>query len=390
MADRPGAGRVRRGERRGVGQLAHPPALGQRHAERAEELDDLRVDRRRAGRRDPALVKPDPGEDGLLDRVGQGADRLGVHGGQRAAQRGVQLLPYPGDADQRGRPGLRGDLEEPELVGAVGQRDRVRQRPPVVHGAPGDVRHREVGDQRGHAVRARLVCERDHPQRRRLAVADVPVGDHHGLGAAGGARGVDERRQGVRRHLPPAALEGGGVELRLGVAEVEQRLPAERLGLGRLVLARLGLPCLDSSAVACHIMLGVLAEHDERAQLRQPVLDRGEHGKELALDDHHGRRAVADDVGGLLGGDRGVDEHRDTAGVHHRVVGDRRLRPVTRPDGRELARPQPGRGEAERRVAHLVVQLPVGQRPPLTVGLPSVRHDIGYLRRRLGEGGEQR
>ena len=191
------------------------------------------------------------------------------------------------------------------------------------------------------------------------------------------------RAQRRRDRVPPRRGQGRAAPASRATGSPRQRLPRQRLHrLGPVAVAR-----HVAARVGQHRLI---AEHDHRAQLRQPALDRVEHGQELALDDHHGRRAVVDDVGGLLGGDRRVDEHRDAARMHHRVVRDRRLRPVPRPDRRELTRPQPGRGEAEGRVFYVVMQLPVGQRPPLTPGLPLVRHDVGHLRHRLGELGEQR
>ena len=268
------------------------------------------------------------------------------------------------------------------LSGQYGQRDRVRHRRPVVGVAAGDVRHRQEGDQHAGAVGAEPRLDREQPERGGLGVADVPVGEHGGLGGAGGARGVDQRGQVVGAHLAPGLLEQAGRGLRLGPAEVEQARPADH--------ARDRLPAVLGAGPVPDPGVGLGVDDDDLAELRQLAPDRLELVQVLPLHDRQRRLAVARDVRALIGRDRGVDEHRDAPGVHHRVVADRRLGPVARPDDREIPGPQADRGQAEGGVAHLVIHLPVGQRSPLAVLQPLVRNHLRVLRHRLRIRADQR
>ena len=169
---------------------------------------------------------------------------------------------------------------------------------------------------------------------RLLAVADVAVGDHDGLGAARWCPRCRSASPG-RPGSPAARSRSNGPGSRSASA-----WPSSSSACQPSAWARPAGPRRRA-----------VARRRRRATIARSCGSRSrtesQHGQELPLDDDHGRRAVADDVRGLLGGDRGVDEHRDAAGVHHRVVGDRRLRAVARPDRRELAGPQarsrPGR-----------------------------------------------
>jgi len=66
-------------------------------------------------------------------------------------------------------------------------------------------------------------------------------------------------------------------------------------------------------------------DNEGRVSQRVSIDAVPEEERHLALHEDHGRLAVADQVGRLVGRDRGIDEHRDAARVHDRVVGDRRL-----------------------------------------------------------------
>ena len=171
----------------GVAEFRHPPALDDRQPQGLEELDDPGIDRRGPAGGEGAAVEPDQGEDLGLDLLRQRPDGLRRLVGHRRPQPRVELLPDPGDGDQRGRVHLGGDGEDLLAVRAVGERDRVEHRRPVVGVAAGDVRHRQEGDQHAGAFGAEPGLEREQPERRGLGVADVLLREHGGLGGAGGA-----------------------------------------------------------------------------------------------------------------------------------------------------------------------------------------------------------
>jgi hypothetical protein len=67
-----------------------------------------------------------------------------------------------------------------------------------------------------------------------------------------------------------------------------------------------------------------------------------------------------------------------------------RLRPVARPDHREITGPHADCGQTKGRVPHLVAQSGVGQRAPLAVLAPAVGLGAAVALGRFREGGQQR
>ena len=161
--------------RRRPAALAHPVDLHDRQAEAQEELERLLRDRRRRDRQQPRAVEPEPrahlredepvgepvapgtGPAGLVGVAGTQADRARP-GHDSSAQRArlgplrldrrLHLLPHARHAEEEVRPHL-GEVRG-QLLEALGEVDRGarRDREQVRDDLLGDVRERQVADQR--------------------------------------------------------------------------------------------------------------------------------------------------------------------------------------------------------------------------------------------------
>ncbi len=202
------------------------------------------------------------------------------------------------------------------------------------HHLLGHVGERQVGD---HAVVGDDAVQRvaDPP-----GVEDVEVADHHRLGMAGGARGVDEGGDVVAADRREAGF--GLLFAHFGGARQEIR-PGGSAG------DRLGA-----------------AHGDHRAQKRQ-ALALGFHlGELLAVFDQDDRRfGVVDDVGHLLRRAGLVDADRDRPDRHGGEAENRPLGPIAAEDGDGLLRLDAERQQGAGALAYLgVVFLPGGGLPP--------------------------
>ena len=314
-------------EGHGPGVLAHPVDLGERDADRAEPGDQLRRDGCGTGHRHLALVQADQGADRaerhvveeLVGRdllIGRGApghllsdgrrrrdglvELLGLLrvGGQRSGDTGVELLPHTRHPEDDVRVHLPQEGGEHGGLGAGRHLDAAAQQHVVRDHPLGDVRHRQVRHDllagevlTGPAVDGQERLHRPH---------DVVVGEHHALGAPGGARGVDDRRQIVRR--------------------------ADRRCLDQVQRLRVGQRTVADDTLG---QLGRCHERHDRVELGQLVTDLEELRQEgVVLDDRHLGRAVAGQVGdlvrrrGVVDGDRGraEEQHREVQVVELRDV----------------------------------------------------------------------
>ena len=199
--------------------------------------------------------------------------------------------------------------------------------------------------------------------RHRELVQHAAVGDDHALGAARGARGVEQGHRVIRRDLPIRSVTA---DRRRG-----EPVPAQRLEV---------LP----GDVAVVGRAGFRVPHDDLHEAGQPVqrrLQPGQFGD--PVDDGDAGVAVGGHEGDLVGGQRGVERHRDATGVHGRQVREHVLDPVGHQQrhpltglqaqldqaGRQFHRPPPGLRPGQR--------LPLGARG-VAVGVG--RHLTGLLR----------
>ena len=238
--DRP----VRVGGDRRAG-LGEPVALVDRDADAAEEVADARAERRAAGdraralpaERGPQLAEHELVEQGVLQAQDEaGAARvegLAVGDGRRLGHvedpalavvvrldlgAVVDLLEHARHREQEV------GLEAGQLGGQLLRVGEVADRVAVLHrgaldDAGEDVRQREEQQRRVpglHEVRER-VGDGAHLEQQ------VAVGDLAALGAARGARGVDQRREVVGVHRRPALLQRRVVDARAGVAQGAHR-----------------------------------------------------------------------------------------------------------------------------------------------------------------------
>ena len=155
---------------------------------------------------------------------------------------------------------------------------------------------------------------------------DVAVGQHHALGVAGGARGIDQRGEVVRRRgqRMRRASRGAGLAPR-------GRGRAARRSSARPVPARPAsnaMMCAQAPAAASRIARTFSSwAASRRTTATAP--------------------RVAQDVLDLPGGQRGIDRDVGAAGGEAGVVGDGPLGPVLRQDRDPVAAPHAQLPEAE-------------------------------------------
>ena len=178
-------------------------------------------------------------------------------------------------------------------------------------------RHRKVGQ---HLLAAPEPVELDGRLRR---ADDGGVVEHHPLGPAGRARGVEH-------HAHAVAAERAAPALELAAKRAACR-PAVPLHVGEAVQ-----PLRRILPQAARI------DVDDVAQRAEPVAHAGDLVDLLLVLDHgEGRAAVIKHVGHLLGRAVLVDRHGNRASRLHRHHGPVEVRPVAPGDGDELALLQP-------------------------------------------------
>ena len=169
------------------------------------------------------------------------------------------------------------------------------------------------------------------------------MGQHHSLGCAGRARGVDHRDQ-VPGPRPPGfgeeVVHGGvvapGKEVFPRYRPVPARRPVEDDDVHGVVQARSRFPCLFE-------LLRVRHEDQRRA-------------------------AVAEDVRDLGRGEGAVDRHIDRTRADAGPVGQRPLHTVLRQDRHAISAPDSRPGQRRRTAPRLVPDLGVGEGSRSAVG----------------------
>ena len=236
-----------------------------------------------------------------------------------------------------------------------------------------DPGHRQVGEQDvvgPEAVELVAVLRRDD---------DVVVRQHHALGPAGGAGGVEH-------HADVGALALGDL--------VEP--PALGAGVGAHLLAAQLLDVLEGMQVG-RVVVREAARLvvDDLLQLRQPIGDR-DHLVDLllVLDDRELHLGVLEHVGHLVGHRVLVDRNGDAAEALHGGEGGIEARAVVADDGHRVAALEPELAQADGEGAHLVAQLRPGPGLPDAVVLVAHGRAVGVLDRvaqqQLGHGVERR
>ncbi len=140
---------------------------------------------------------------------------------------------------------------------------------------------------------------------------EIAVSEHHALGLASGAAGVDEVHQVGVDALAAALVHGGLVAQQRAVAQFQELLPSEHASIW-----------LDGHC-------GVKHHH---------IAQRGALGKQvaryliLALVAHHedGGAGIVDDIGGLVLAAGGIDGHRDGTVAKGAKVGNKYFGAVLR------------------------------------------------------------
>ena len=328
------------------GQLAHAPHLEQREAQGGPELVQLGAARRGGGDGQLAPVQANFGSQQhekrlrFLDRGG----KLGRHGLPIAPQpvrrngrrNGAlhhlafvlvrlrrdprvdprhQLLPHPGHAHEQSGSGFQQELQ---------QRVRVRAQPHLVpreHAAPlrgepfGDMRQRQVADQRLRLEVPEPVVDRlERPD-------DVVVRIDHALRRSRRPRRVDQRDGVLRPDGAPRLREGRRIGRDQLASALQQRRPGHH-------------------AVAAAVR-SVAPDQHHVAQMRRRRADGHELGQEpLVLHERDRGLGVIRHVLDLLRRQRVVDADRRAACVDDAQVGDHVLRRVARHDQPELSRPE--------------------------------------------------
>ena len=194
----------------------------------------------------------------------------------------------------------------------------------------GDVRQRQVGEE------DLPLPHHPHLDQRVRRPDQVAVAEHHALGRAGGAGGVDQRPQLVRlervHRLPVRLLAPPHPALE----DLGERRHPRRPGHGRV-------------------------HHHQRLQPRQHPAQRPEPlERGLVLGDGDLGLAVAQDVGHLLGAGGGVQAHRHPSQRHRRQIGDHPLLPVEREDAEAVPPSEAQAVEPHREGAHPRRVLPPG------------------------------
>ena len=169
-----------------------------------------------------------------------------------------------------------------------------------------------------------------------------PVQQPHALGAAGGAGGVDQRRELVGGDRPRGLLDDARVLGEVGLAELGEVVEAD-----------------DPVAVRRTV------EGDDLGQVRQLVAVLLELGDLLVvLREHDPGLGVAEDVRRVLGVRRRVDGRRGARRTHHGQVGEDPLVARAGRDADALLGLDPEGEQARREPLHQVPGLPPGHRLP--------------------------
>ena len=330
-----------------AGALRQAPQLGDRHADRVEELEHGERRRRRADVDGLELVEAE-----LLAQLRQhqlvrlrvllGQLRPGparrparartfwwptsrAHFSARLAllvllgldhrlEARLQLLPDARDGEEPARPHL-GQVGD-HLARVRAARDGVAEhdRHVVAGGALGDVRHRQVGDD------PRALGEVDHVVERLHREHHVVVRELDALRRPGRAGGVDQREQVVR---------------------LDRRALAVDLGRGRPRVAS-----RSSNGIASSPAGGVDQDHvphARRLRARRAARCSRNAGSVTTIS----APGVVQLVGDLVGRERLVERERRRAEAHRGRVGDVELGPVGRASGRSRRRAS-GRAPAGR------------------------------------------
>ena len=359
-----------------AGGLGQPVALEDGQPDAAVEVAQPLAERRAAG----DGVRAPAAESGAQPSVDQPGERrvLGAHGDRRPAAGRVEaarpgdrhlggaledpaatlgggvlgggvedLLEHPGHGEHERRPELAQVAHQVADVGAVTEPDPRLHRPDL-DDAREDVSERQE-EQRRRVVAGEQLLELGHrdPQLRQ----EVAVREHAALGAAGRARGVDDRGQveGRRRRTP-------GLEVRVG----------------------------DVGAEAGQHPHGVVVDRPDVPQLLEVGAHLGDPGQVgRPLGDHGAGPGVAQDVSHLLGRRRLVHGHRHRAREPDRVVEERPLVPGPGDEGHPVAGLDAGGDQSLRDVAYLGQELRGGDvLPLLRAGRPArEHHGVGRLRR---------
>ena len=130
--------------------------------------------------------------------------------------------------------------------------------------------------------------------------------------------------------------------------------------------ARRSVKSYTSRPRNCRLVVGVGADQDDGAQVRQAV----EHGHERLgqrrrSNDRRGA-AVAEDVGVLLGVEQRVERQHDDAGAHAAPERHRKIDGVVEQEAEPLFRPQPERLQRAGKPAAARLQFAVAER---TIGI---------------------
>ena len=190
-------------------------------------------------------------------------------------------------------------------------------------------------------------------------VQHAGVGDDHALGVAGRTGGIEHGRRVGRP-------DGGGPAGDLIRAGGQPR-GAERREVRP---AQVEIPGRAGGRVP----------HDDLLQAGQAGQHRLPPGQLVRAVEHGDPRvAVGGHVADLLGGQRGVDRHRHSAGMQGAQVGEHVLDPVRHHQRHPLARLQAERGEPGRERQRLLMGLPPGD------GLPRAAVPVG-VRGQVAEG----
>ena len=323
----------------GAGCLRHPIKLIERNPYRHEELDEIGVDWRCSGNGNLDLVHAKPlshlGEDDLVEETGHHRATLALHlgvdplcvGGKRQIDKPFLQTLFPGE------PGHQTCMELLVDARHCDKKCGLRRLDVLEHGSDrravpnlsGEIGAEIVGGQTlgnmgqgqvGHHAHSHL--EVGSPPQRLQCPHHVVLADHHPLGGAGGARGVDQGGEGFRRYRRSRPGHRFGISAKPTRSSGEQLVPAE-------------------NPVNAVVILGT-GHEDDVAKVGElgPYLLPSLHVIQV-LEDCDRRPAIVCDVLDLIGRECGVDGHRGSTGVDHTKVGDHVLGSVPRHHSDKLA-----------------------------------------------------
>ena len=208
--------------------------------------------------------------------------------------------------------------------------------------------------ERQHAQRHIVFAETNSPIVHLEARGDVGEVQHHALGLAGGAGGVNERQQVV------GPIEG---------------FPATELLLA-LRIVRMGDEIPEVAGLAAAAQIDIAIEGDDAAD--GAGVQELERAIELGLlaDEEQADARVAQDVADLVARARRVDGHRDTARGQNAEVGLRPFGHVPGADADHFARLVPGSDERLRAAVHGPAERPPAHCLPPAVHLHAHRRAV--------------